>query len=347
MYEHGTSRRAFLGAVAGAAGATTAGAGFAGRASGAETVDLSEWFSNTDNATRVVDKTGQDSVTVEVGAQGNKGPFAFGPAVVRIDPGTTVVWKWVNGRHNVVASDGSFKSPYHTGSGSYEQVFDSTGVTKYYCTPHKQMGMKGAIVVGDVDVSLSSGGGSTSTTTTSGGSGDGDGTEMGGAGEPLRTFGGWLEDVENYHGVVDKTGQDVVEVTVGAQGNGGRYAFEPPAIHVDSGTTVVWKWADEIETDHDVHALDNQFHSTSAVGGKYAVEFTGDGLAKYECETHSEKGMRGVVLVGGGPGESLTPLGWAGIIGTVGLTTVALGKSLQMHLNETTGPEPPESSGST
>jgi len=29
----------------------------------------------------------------------------------------------------------------------FSQTFDDTGTTKYYCMPHKTMGMKGAIVV--------------------------------------------------------------------------------------------------------------------------------------------------------------------------------------------------------
>lgn len=332
MHTDSTSRRAFLGAVAGAAASSTV-AGKA-RAQSSDSTDLSEWFSDTDNATRVVDKRGSDEVTVEVGASGNGGALAYGPAVVRVDPGTTVVWEWVNGRHNVVATDDSFKSSYHTGSGTFSHTFEDAGVTKYYCTPHRTMGMKGAVLVGDVEVSLS---GSSATT--------GPGQEtvtMGGNSEPLRTFDGWLDNTENYDGVVDRTGEDEVEITVGASGNGGNRAFSPPAIHVDSDTTVVWTWADG-EAKHDVKAVDGQFHSENVANShRYSVKFTGDGIAKYECESHSDDGMRGVIIVGSGPGQSLTPLGWAGIIGAIGLTTAALGKTLKMHLEEATGPEPPD-----
>lgn len=329
-----TSRRAFLGAVAG----TAAGTALTGRAGAAESTDLSEWFSNTDNATRVVDERGSDSVTVEVGASGNAGNLAYGPAVIRIDPGTTVTWTWVNGYHNVVATDESFESPFNSGSGTFEHTFEETGITKYYCTPHRGSGMKGAVIVGDAEVSLSAGSGGGSTTAASQ-----ETVTMGGGDEPLRTFGGWLEETENYNGVVDRTGQDEVEVTVGASGNGENQAFDPPAIHVDPGTTVNWTWADG-DTNHDVKAVDGQFHSENVASNhRYSVEFTGDGVAKYECESHTDNGMRGVVLVGAGPGQRLTPLGWAGVAGVIGLTTAALGKTLKMHLEESTGPEPPNS----
>jgi plastocyanin len=42
----------------------------------------------------VADMTEQSEVTVETGAEGNGGNFAFEPAAIRIDTGTTVVWKW-------------------------------------------------------------------------------------------------------------------------------------------------------------------------------------------------------------------------------------------------------------
>ncbi|MFB6170080.1 MAG: hypothetical protein ABEJ06_02935, partial [Haloarculaceae archaeon] len=46
-------------------------------------------------------------------------------------------------------------------------------------------------------------------------------------------YGGWFDDVGNYDGTtVDRTGQDQVTITVGAQGNGGTFAFDPPAVRV-------------------------------------------------------------------------------------------------------------------
>ncbi len=148
------TRRTVLKAGA-AATATAAGtAGLAGSASAQS--GLGSWFENVSNYDGVVDKTGNSEVTIEVGATGNQGNFAFGPAAVRVDPGTTVVWKWTGkgGSHNVVAEDGSFESQMTGSSGhTFEQTFDEEGVTKYACTPHKTMGMKGAVVVGSAGAS--------------------------------------------------------------------------------------------------------------------------------------------------------------------------------------------------
>jgi nitrite reductase (NO-forming) len=106
------------------------------------------WFSDVENFDGVVDRTGQSSVEVEVGSQANGGAFGFTPAAVKVSPGTTVEWTWVEGMHNVEATDGSFKSQMTDSTGhTFAQTFDAAGVYTYFCLPHKAMGMKGAIVV--------------------------------------------------------------------------------------------------------------------------------------------------------------------------------------------------------
>jgi halocyanin-like protein len=108
------------------------------------------WFDDVGNYDGVVDETGSSEVTVTVGAQGNGGGFAFSPAAVRIDAGTTVVWEWTGdgGSHNVVAEDGSFESEQTDEAGhAFEHEFGDSGTYKYACVPHKAMGMKGAVVV--------------------------------------------------------------------------------------------------------------------------------------------------------------------------------------------------------
>lgn len=135
----------------------------------------------------VVDKTGADRVTIEVGAKANKGAFGFGPAAVRVDPGTTVVWEWTGdgGSHNVVAQDGAFGSDMTDAAGhTFEHTFDAEGVTKYYCEPHKAMGMKGAVAVGEsaaADAPVSdagNGGGGNGGDGSGGGGGDADLTSL-------------------------------------------------------------------------------------------------------------------------------------------------------------------------
>lgn len=146
------TRRTVLRGAAGATAASLAAAGatpVAGQQTGEP--DYGDWFENVSNYDGTVDERGQSEVTVAVGAEGNNGNYAFGPAAVRVDPGTTVVWEWTGkgGAHNVVAEDGSFESELTDESGhTFEYTFEESGVTKYACVPHEMMGMKGAVVVG-------------------------------------------------------------------------------------------------------------------------------------------------------------------------------------------------------
>jgi len=115
--------------------------------------EVTDWLSDVGNYDgTVADRTGQSEVTVETGAEGNTGNLAFGPPAIRIDTGTTVVWEWTGegGQHNVVSeSGGDFQSELVSEAGhTFEQAFESAGVVTYFCTPHRGIGMKGAIIVG-------------------------------------------------------------------------------------------------------------------------------------------------------------------------------------------------------
>lgn len=106
------------------------------------------WLDDVDNYERTRDLTGQDSVTISVGA-GSDG-LAFEPPAVAVSPGTTIVWEWTGdgSGHNVAAQDGSFESQTVTEAGhTFEQTVSETGLVRYLCTPHEALGMKGAIVV--------------------------------------------------------------------------------------------------------------------------------------------------------------------------------------------------------
>ncbi len=113
---------------------------------------LSRWLSDVGNYDGTIeDETGQGAESIDVGAEGNGGNFAFDPPAMRISTGTTVTWEWTGegGAHNVVAEDGSFRSgPPQQGSDiEYQRTFDSPGTVLYYCEPHRSLGMKGAIIV--------------------------------------------------------------------------------------------------------------------------------------------------------------------------------------------------------
>jgi halocyanin-like protein len=129
--------------------------------------DYSGWFDDVGNFDGTVDETGQDEVRITVGAEGNGGGFAFGPAAVRVSPGTTAIWEWSGkgGAHNVVAEDGTFDSggPASGADTTFEYTAETPGIYRYACTPHETMGMKGALVVED----NGDGGGATTTNTAS------------------------------------------------------------------------------------------------------------------------------------------------------------------------------------
>lgn len=124
--------------------------GTGGSGGSGDSSDFGGWFDNVGNFDGVVDKTGQSEVTVMVGAEGNGGGYAFDPAAITVDTGTTVTWEWTGdgGSHNVAAEDGSFESKLVGEAGhTFSHTFDSTGTFKYKCVPHEAMGMKGAVVV--------------------------------------------------------------------------------------------------------------------------------------------------------------------------------------------------------
>lgn len=109
----------------------------------------------------------------------------------------------------------------------------------------------------------------------------------------------FLADTSNYDGVEDRTGTDPVAVDVGAEGNGAFFAFAPPAIRVDAGTTVRWTWTGQGGT-HNVRAVQGaDFESavTSDEGTTFEQVFEDSGTVLYECSPHTGAGMRGAVVV--------------------------------------------------
>lgn len=114
--------------------------------------EVTEWLSDVDNYDgTVTDRTGQNEVSVMTGTEGNGDNFAFDPAAIRVETGSTVTWEWTGkgGSHNVVAdSGGDFESDLVDEEGfTFGQTFESSGVITYFCSPHKGLGMKGAIIV--------------------------------------------------------------------------------------------------------------------------------------------------------------------------------------------------------
>ncbi len=143
--------------------------------------------------------------------------------------------------------------------------------------------------------------GTTPTGTEGGGNATEAGSPGGGGGGPP-DFGGFLDPVGNFDGsVVDARGQGQVSVTVGAEGNGGNFAFDPPAVHVDNGATVVWEWTGEGGGHNVVSDGEGPLDSGDPVsdeGETYEYTFDSDGIYNYVCVPHEGQGMKGSVVVG-------------------------------------------------
>ncbi|WP_435125118.1 halocyanin domain-containing protein [Halobaculum sp. D14] len=141
----GRGRRRFLGAL-GAVGAAAVAGCLGGTGSG-DSGPYGGWVADANGFDGVVDRTGADEVTVKVGAGDG---FAFAPAAVKVSPGTTVVWEWTGrgNRHNVVEKGDGYRSDLHAEKGTtFTHTFESVGVSKYYCSPHRNLGMKGVVDV--------------------------------------------------------------------------------------------------------------------------------------------------------------------------------------------------------
>lgn len=140
------------------------------------------WFDETSNYEGTVDRTGEETVTVSVGA-GDNG-LLFEPPAIQVDPGTTVLWEWTGegGGHNVSEEDSTFESETMDAEGdNFEHTFeDAEGeIFRYVCTPHEALGMVGAVAVGDVVETIQDEGSEESTEDDAGG--DGDDSDTGGS----------------------------------------------------------------------------------------------------------------------------------------------------------------------
>ena len=91
--------------------------------------------------------------TVEMLNKLDKETMVFSKKIVRVDVGDTVFWKATDKGHNVEfikkgvpEGVGKFKSKFNKDT---EYKFTIPGIYAYWCTPHKNMGMIGFVVVGN------------------------------------------------------------------------------------------------------------------------------------------------------------------------------------------------------
>jgi halocyanin-like protein len=106
----------------------------------------------------------------------------------------------------------------------------------------------------------------------------------------------------------DLTGQDEVQVDVGAGPQG--FKFDPADIRIDAGTTVRWVWTGRgsqhnvIESDGDETLDDPSFESelVATEGHEFTHTFEEAGTYDYVCSVHLAQDMIGSVEVVGGDG---------------------------------------------
>ncbi|MFC6785981.1 halocyanin domain-containing protein [Halobaculum halobium] len=139
------------GGTGGGSGGSSGDGGGGGGGGGSDgTTRYDGWLADANGYDgEAVDRTGDDEVTVAVGAGDG---LAYDPVAVRVSPGTTVTWEWsgMGSRHNVVDDDGRFESAYYAAEGAtFSREFADPGVAKYYCTPHENLGMVGVVEVVD------------------------------------------------------------------------------------------------------------------------------------------------------------------------------------------------------
>ena len=90
--------------------------------------------------------------TIEMLNKQGKESMVYSQKIVRVNVGDTVFWKSTDKGHNVEFIRGGvpegvdkFKTKYNV---DVEYKFTIPGIYAYWCTPHKNMGMIGFVVVG-------------------------------------------------------------------------------------------------------------------------------------------------------------------------------------------------------
>lgn len=235
---------------------------------------LDEWLAGANGYRDEVRRVAPGSQpTISVGHPTDDG-IAFDPPAIEVPPMTKVTWDWAGhgGRHNVVSLDGTFDSGRtNAQSGTaFSYVFADPGTYPFVSEPHRDEGMRGAVVVREPPKS------------------------------GIPEVDEWVVDSSNFDGTVaDATGRDATTVRVGAPGNGGHFAFDPPAVRVSTGTTVRWEWADR-GGPHTVGFQDLDAGTDGVRNGadaSFEYTFEAAGVYRYACDPHRGLGMKGAVVV--------------------------------------------------
>jgi len=235
---------------------------------------LDDWLDDANGYDGEARRFGPESRPTVMVGQEKDGGLAFDPPVIEVPPMTLVRWDWTGhgGQQNVVALDGTFDSGRtnaQPGTG-YRYFFEEPGEYRYVSEPHRDGGMKGAVIVKEPPSSGNA------------------------------TVDEWLIESSNFDGTIaDRTDTDTATVTAGADGNGGQFAFDPPALKVSTGTTVRWDWTGDGGPHNIVSKGDGPLDSELVAdeGSAYEHTFEETGTYLYSCKPHEGLGMRGAIVV--------------------------------------------------
>jgi len=273
------SRREFVATALLGTGAT---AGCLARGEGTGTTEtnaestgcLDDWLATANGYDGVIERHGHDddpTVTVGEHLGAGHGTAAFGPAGIRVPPGTTLTWRWSGHGDpaNVVALDGAFDSgdPTADEGATFEHTFAERGTYRYVSEPSRAAGMRGAVVVADPPSS------------------------------DYPAVDEWLADVEVYDGTVeDWRDHPSPIVTVGSAEGESEFTFSPPAARVSTGTTVRWVWTGGPHTVTFENAdVGSDVRTEPGVGFEYTFDETG--VYRYACAPHQSLGAKGAIVV--------------------------------------------------
>lgn len=219
----------------------------------------------------------------------------FSPASITINVGDTVIWRRLEGFHNVRADDDSFRLGEPDGSpgSSWTEVshtFNTVGTVPYYCEQHgapNGIGMAGEVIVQAAPP--------TSTPTPTG-------TETGTV-TPTPTITPTPTASSTATATATRT-PIIIDVT--------NNSFSPSSVTIQVGDTVIWR---RLEGFHNVRADDGLFRlgdengDVSNTWTEVSYTFLETGTIGYYCEAHGGPngvGMAGEIIVQAAPTSTPT-----------------------------------------
>jgi plastocyanin len=230
----------------------------------------------------VVDRPVEQEVTITEDNPDDPTSWGFEPADLVIEAGTTVVWR-NNGKnvHTVSADDESFESGDIAPGATWRHTFEAPGAFAYHCTPHPWMKGQIRIVAPGADAPPPS---------------PADGHDEHVAPPAPRTA-----------AATERVGQGPVRHEVAIvepdPAKPFDWAFEPAALDVKVGDTVVWRNAGTVEHSVTGPAFDSGLVKPAA---SWERAFDTTGVFDYHCTPHPW--MKGVVRVTTLDAVALPPL---------------------------------------